>query len=255
MRQSGKVFVWILLVLVVAIGIGAWYLNTNLDSIVARLIEEKGSEATGTDVSVGGVSIGLREGRARIESLDIANPEGFSGEEAIAFGEFGIQLDPSAVTSDPIVINEVTVNGARILMEQTSGGNNLRKLQAALQGEAAPAEDAEAGKKVVIRRFTLGESSVRVRVPQLGEDREVTIPEIVLRDLGQATNGATAKAIAKQVLTPVIAKALQSAAAQGVRDKVQEKIQEKAGEAARGLLDRVTGSPPGDAAEQDDNRR
>jgi len=243
MKRTGKIFLGVVLAVLLLIGGAFYYVSANLNGIVARVIEEKGSEATQSEVRVGGVEIDIRGGAGRIANLSVANPEPFSDDPAISFGEFQIRMDPMAVTSDPIVIGEISVSGAEILMEQTSDGNNLRALQEALGRQATGESDAQ-GPEVIIERFTLGESRVQVRVPQLDESRVVTIPGIVVSDIGRASNGATASEVARQVLEPVIRRSLESGAAAGVEDAVRGKIDETKERVTEELRDRL--GAPGD---------
>jgi hypothetical protein len=237
MKRTGKVFLWVVLVVVLLVVGALFYAAMNLDSIVARLIEEKGSEATQTQVRVGRVDIDLRGGTGRVASLRVANPAQFSNEPAISFREFLIRMDPMAVRADPIVIGEISVDGAEILLEQTAAGNNLRVLQEAL-GSQSTESDAE-GPEVIIERFTLGESRVQVRVPQLNESREVIIPRIVVSDIGRASNGATASEVARQVLDPVIRRALESGAAAAIENKAKEKVDDTKDRVLDSLRDRL----------------
>jgi hypothetical protein len=237
MKRTGKVFLGVVLLVVLLVVAALYYAAANLDSIVARLIEEKGSEATQTEVRVGRVDIDLRGGTGRVASLLVANPAQFSDEPAISFQEFLIRMDPMAVRADPIVIGEISVDGAEILLEQTVAGSNLRVLQEAL-GSQSTESDAE-GPEVIIERFTLGESRVQVRVPQLNESREVIIPRMVVSDIGRASNGATASEVARQVLEPVIRRALESGAAAAIEDKAREKVDQTKDRVLDSLRDRL----------------
>jgi len=80
-------------VLVVLLGGGVFYLLSNLDEIVRTAIEDYGSEAVGSQVSVGAVEISLREGSASIFNFSIANPPGFSDEDMLRFAELSVALD------------------------------------------------------------------------------------------------------------------------------------------------------------------
>lgn len=238
MKRAGKAFLLVVLVLVLLVGGVLFYIGANLDSIVARLIEEKGSEATETRVRVGSVELDVREGTGRIANLTVANPAAFSDSDAISFGAFQIRMDPGAVTADPIVIGEISVDGAEILLEQTTAGNNLRVLQESLGRRSAEETDSD-GPQMIIERFVLGESRVQLRVPQVDESREVTIPEVSVSDIGRSSNGATASEVAKQVLEPIIRRALESGAAAGVEDAVRGKIEETKDRVTESLRDRV----------------
>jgi hypothetical protein len=143
-----------------------------------------------------------------------------------------------AVRADPIVIGEISVEGADILLEQTTAGNNLRKLQEALGSQSTEADTGD-GPEVIIERFTLGESRMRVRVPELNESREVRIPQVVVSDIGRAGNGATASEIARQILEPVIRRALESGARAGLENKLKERVDETKERALDGLRDRL----------------
>lgn len=246
MRRTGKVFLGIVLVVVLLVAGLVFFLSANLDSIVARVIEVKGSEATLTDVRVGAVELDVRGGAGRIANLSVDNPEGFSNAPAISFGEFSIRMDPMAVTEDPIVIREISVDGAEILLEQTTDGNNLRMLQEALGRQATEEEPGAEGAQVIIERFALAESRVQVRVPQLDESREVTIPQVVVSDIGRASNGATASEVARQILEPVIRRALESGAAAGVQDAVRDKVDETRERITEGLRERLDSADEGD---------
>ena len=237
MKRTGKVFLGVVLLVVLLVAGALYYTAANLDSIVARFIEERGSEATQTEVRVGSVDIDLRGGTGRVASLLVANPARFSNEPAISFRELLIRMDPMALRADPIVIGEVSVDGAEILLEQTVAGSNLRVLQEAL-GSQSTESDAE-GPEVIIERFTLGESRVQVRVPQLNESREVIIPRMVVSDIGRASNGATASEVARQVLEPVIRRALESGAAAALEGKAREKVDQTKDRVLDSLRDRL----------------
>ena len=155
-------------------------------------------------------------------------------------------MDPMAVTEDPIVIREISVDGAEILLEQTTDGNNLRMLQEALGRQATEEEPGAEGAQVIIERFALAESRVQVRVPQLDESREVTIPQVVVSDIGRASNGATASEVARQILEPVIRRALESGAAAGVQDAVRDKVDETRERITESLRERLDSADEGD---------
>lgn len=255
MKQTSKVVAGLVIVLLVVVVGGFFYLYSNLDSLVARLIEQHGSEATQTEVAVGAVSIDLRAGSAGIASLSVGNPNGFSSEPAISLRDFAIDLDPMAITADPLVISDITVDGARLRIEQSGTQNNLKTILSSLQRLSADdqAEPESAGKKLIIDRFELTGASAMLLVPELGEEREVQVPQIVITDIGRASNGATAAGVAKQILEPVIRKALESAAADGLQDAVREKLDDRKSEIGAELLDRLGGKDSGNDDKDDEN--
>ncbi|HZD53880.1 MAG TPA: hypothetical protein VE175_12600 [Woeseiaceae bacterium] len=240
MKQTSKVVLGIVLVLVLVVAGGVWFLYSNLDRLVAGIIERQGSQATQTHVTVGSVSIDLRAGSAAISRLAVANPEGFSNEPAISLDEFAIDLDPMAVTSDPLVIERVTVNGARLLVEQQGTRNNLKTIMTSLERQASePAPAEEEGRKLIIQRFEVSDSDATLSVPGLNEERRAHMPKVVLTDIGRKTNGATAAALAEQLLGPLIEMALESAAERGVGEALRKKLDEAESDVAEDLLERL----------------
>lgn len=212
--------------IVVVIAAGLVYIYTQLDSIVAGLIEEQGSAATSTPVRVSGVSIELGEAQAEIAGLSVGNPEGFSGT-AISLGRFSIRIDPATVTKDTIVLKEVTVSGATVNLIQQGTRNNLRELMKNLEsagGEEQQAAEEDAGRKLIIERFVLEDAGASVSLPDLGEERSVELPRIELTGIGRASGGATGQEVARQVLKPVIERVLRSAATESLKDRAKEKL-------------------------------
>ena len=237
MASRSKSIFLILLVLVVLVAAGVFYLTSNLNGLVTTLIEEQGSAATQSAVRVTGLDIRLTDASASLSGLSVANPEGFAGE-AIELGDFAVTLDAASLTSDVIVVKDISVDGARINVLQQGSRNNLRELLANLPAgdpdETAPASD-EGARKLIIERFSIANASASLSIPELGEDREVTLPSIVVTDIGKATNGATGAQVAKQLLAPVMNAAISSAAAASVKERVGEKV----GEVMGGLLDKL----------------
>lgn len=223
-------------IVLLLIGGGLYYLGTNLNGIVAGLIESEGSAATQTAVRVNGVDIRLTEASASMSGLTVGNPEGFGGN-ALELGRLSLRIDAGTLTSDTVVVNDVTVAGARVNVLQQGASNNLRQLLANLKElqSADSASDQDGGRKIIIDRFTLEGAAASVSIPELDELREIELPTIVIRDIGRASNGATGAQVAQQVLRPVVEKALSSAAAQSLKDRAREKLDEATGGLLEGL--------------------
>ncbi|MDZ7644395.1 MAG: hypothetical protein U5K76_09410 [Woeseiaceae bacterium] len=243
MSKGRRIALTVVLLLFVVIGGGVLYLNSQLDSIVAGLIEKHGSAATQTDVRVGGVSIELKEARAGLSGLTVANPEGYGGAPAVELGNFSVQIEPGSVTTDTIVLNDVAVSGARLRLLQQGASSNLQVLLDNLRGGGTAGDDAESagGKKVIIERFVLEDARAFVSLPDFDEEREVTLPTIVLNDIGRASNGATAAEATRQILEPILRRTMQSAAAQAVKDRAADKLDEAGDKVLEGVLDKLGG--------------
>ena len=247
---------WLLAVAVLILaGIGGTcFLLSNLDALVARVIEEQGSEVVGTAVAVSGVEIALREGRGTIAGLSIASPDGYRARHAFTLGEITLDIGLDSVTEDPLVVEEIRVRAPVVRAEfLADGSSNIRDLQQNVQGYAARfAGDGDGGgdgndggdttadmKRLRIERFVFEEGRVAVDAAALGlEPRELALPAIRLDGIGGA-GGARPDALAQAVLRALTDQAVAAARAE-VERQVKGAVEDEATKQATGLLDRIT---------------
>lgn len=228
-----------LVVLVVVVGVVLTVAISNLDRIVKGVVESSGSEVLGTDVTLSEVKISLKGGKGLLKGLVIANPEGFSARNAFELDEVTLALDLGTVTSDEVVVEQVVVDGAKVIFEETGGSINLQTLLKNAQDYAGPSEPGEtteeepesAGPKLVIKEFRFTNAEATLISEKLGQEISTGIPDIVLNDIGQKGNGVTAAEAAKQVLVPVIRQVIE-----GSKDEIIEAAKESV---TKGLLDKI----------------
>ena len=232
------------LIVLLVLGLGTYYILSQLDRLVAEIIEEQGSIATGTDVRVSGVSISIANANASISRLTIGNPMQLDGN-AFELDDFNISIDPASVATDVVVLDEVVVDGARLNVLQDGVTNNLVHLQRNISrsGDAEAAQENENGKRVIIRRFLFSNAVVHVSIPELGEEHEMAIPDIELLDVGESANGETAAEITRQVLTPVVENALRLAAERYLQDEVDKQMEDAATDLLEGLRQQLNQNP------------
>ena len=97
----------LLIVLAIAIAIGvAYYTASKLDGYVKRSIENYATQSLGTKVTVGEVTTSLRQTRAGITNLEVANPPGFAGTHAFKAGLIEIKLNPKESKLDSVSLIE-----------------------------------------------------------------------------------------------------------------------------------------------------
>jgi hypothetical protein len=227
-------------VLLLIVGGAAWYLLSNLDSIVKAAIEKYGSEATQASVTVDSVKITLSSGEGTLAGVTVGNPKGFSTPNAMTLGSVTVKLDSSSVTgSGPIVVKEIDVNQSQVTYEAGNGGSNLQTIQKNAQeyaqsmsgGGASGASTSSAspsggsqGRKVVIDDLYVRGGHVGVSATALkGKTLTVPLPDIHLTNIGKSSGGATPAQVADRVLGAIsdaAAKAGSSALAQEVNAAV-----------------------------------
>jgi uncharacterized protein involved in outer membrane biogenesis len=237
----GKKTLWVVLAIVAVLAILIWRVFANLDSIVAGVIEDSGSKALGTSVSVSGVSINLTEARAGISGLTIGNPDGFSRGNLFELDGIEVELNLESLSQDVIVIEDVQIGSTRVSYEILADGSN--NVQALLDGidsgssEAAPEGDAGPPLKLIIDRLNFSGAEVSISSAMEGvEDQQLSLPGINMTGLGRP-NGATTGAISKAVATELAGAVVEAAARAGVNkalEEEKEKLSDK-------LMDKLRG--------------
>jgi uncharacterized protein involved in outer membrane biogenesis len=213
----------ILLGLLILIGAGFLAATFTIDSIVSSNIEQIGSEMTGTPLTVDGVSISPFSGSGTIQGFRVANPDGYSEDYALELEDFSIELEPFSLFSDEVVVNQITIRGASVYVEQKLPENNIREIMNHLNS----LPDSEASDiRLVIDHFVLENGSANLYTEVGGErSASVDFSRIELRDLGRTSGKETAEAVIKQIAEEVAGESLQAAAESGgeqIRDAIRD---------------------------------
>ncbi len=244
-------------VLVILIAGGLYFLLSNLDSLVRTVVEEAGTEATGVKVSLGEVNLDLTGGKAAMGDLNVANPSGFDTDYAFNLGNISVSLDLDSLQSNPIVVKEVVVTAPKVIYELGDGGSNIDKIQSNVEnftkqlGGGGSSESSSEGEevKVVINDLYIRGAEVSVSAPFLqGEALGTELPEIHLEDIGKESGGASPGEVASQVidqLTAGVQGAVGALNLDGLKDaagaavegaaKAAEGAAEEAGKAVEGI--------------------
>jgi len=236
--KTGKTIAAVSIVLAAIIGFGIYWLASNLDSLVAGAIEKVGGEVTGVPVRVSGVSISLKEGTGEIRGLTIGNPEGFNSDYALRLNSIRMTLDTSTITSNPVRIKKISVDGSELVAEVSVGsGINLARIYDNLNGGGdggQPSSGESAGPKLVIEQFDFTHAAMTVKTP-VSQDKSHKLGDVHVRNIGEGSGGATPAQVAVQLLRPVLREAVTAAREeagnlgvegykQGAMDKLRDKL-------------------------------
>ena len=231
------------------------YVTASLDSLVKQGIETYGSRIVGAPVRVGSAEISLSSGRGTLRELSVSNPEGFSDGDALRLAEITLDIQPSSLTQEPLVIQEITILGPQVNAEvSASGSTNIDVLRRNVSAYAGTSSDggsttsSEAADDTPppllrINELTFADGVLSADTTAIGGDvRALELAALRLRELG-GKNGQPVDVIAKSILdaytrsvASVVAK---NVAASRAEKLIDEKIGGELGEAARGLLDGV----------------
>ncbi len=222
-------------VLVILVGI-AFY---QLDSIVAKGINEYGDDVVKTDMGVESVSISPFSGTADLKGFYINQPQGFGDSAMIAVDRFSTALRPRTVFSDHIIFDSMTVATPQLSLLRQGGETNFQAFQKAL----GPTDESEpATITLTIKTLTIETPKLDVKLDApVAVDKTVTLESFTLTDLGTDEKGLAPREIARHVmdaLQPQIARALVE---MGVRDKVEGKLKDE----VKGLREKMEGKLEG----------
>jgi len=208
--------VLVVLILVVALAVAAVIF---IDRVTATAVRKVTPMLTGTRVELAGVNLNLLDGQMRMEDFVIGNPEGYATPSAIEFSTFFVNIDLPTVTGDKIYIDEILIANPVITLEQGITGSNLGDIQKHVEQVTAQTEadtgkvredpvvaeekgsggldkeaEAEAEKKVVIRKLTIEGAKVNVGLKGMAPV-PIFLPTLTLNDIGEDSDYNIAQAV------------------------------------------------------------
>lgn len=197
------------LLLAVLLGACLLVVGLRLGSLVRYAVEAYAPRMTGTPVRLRSAHVSLLRGRVRLQGLEVGNPPGFAGD-ALRLGEIRLRVEPRSLFSDTLRVRELLVDSPFVDYETGPGGSNLARLQKSVESFSGPSapKRAKTGKE---RRFVVDLLAVRRGRVRLGlglgplgrQGTEIALPDILLKDVGKGSGGATAQQLASILLESV----------------------------------------------------
>ena len=224
-------------VLVLAVFI--WQVVANLDSIVAGVIEDVGSDVLKTEVSVSGVSIDMKSGKAGIAGMTIANPDGYSGANLLEMEGIEVQIDLATIGKDVLNIKSIIIDNPKINFEGTeSGGSNIQTLLDNMNSgpsESTESSESEAeAKRMIIDSFQFTGGQVHATsAAKPDEELNLKIPAIKMSGIGKRQGGVTSDVVVNEIANELLNTVIKAAAKAGFNKALEEK--------KKGFLDKLKG--------------
>ena len=233
---------------VIAVGIALLagavaYLVWSLDARVARAIEEQGTRIVGTRVRVDSVDIELAAGKGTIRGVRVANPEGYSSDDAITLAAIELAIDARSVGEQPFRVTKVHVGDSVVNFElRADGGSNIEYLtrQISRGSEEAPEEPAARGEpqRFAIADFAFAGGEIFVARPGVEGRERVHLPDLELHDVG-GERGASGGEVGEQIARAFTRRVVAATAGHQLGRAVEKELGEAAGDAAETILRNV----------------
>lgn len=201
--------------LLLLVGAGV-YLSRNLPQIIKDVVESQAPQITGTDVTLAGVQIIYGTGRVIVQDLVIKNPVGFRSSHAFWLNKLVIQINIPSVFEDVLVIDELAIEKANIIAEQTGSSleTNLQVIANSSKNTGDRSKKASTSetpaKKIIIREFRFTGNSIDLISQQWG-NRTIPVPDLILKDIGAKEGGLTPDQLSQRIIKMVTRQANQAA--------------------------------------------
>lgn len=186
-----------------------------LGSIVRTGVNKFGPQIAQTNVELEAANISPLTGSGTLTGLTVANPKGWSANNAFHLGKMHVKVQPFSIFGDHIVIDEIIIEQPEFSYEtkivSSNIGDLLNNIEQSLGGEKAGNEPkAKNGKplKLEVKKFVMQNGRVSVGVRGAG-GITLPMPPLTLTNLGTAEGGVTpaglAFAVMRSVTTSVVA--------------------------------------------------
>jgi hypothetical protein len=248
-----KIAIGVVVLLLVIAG-GVYFLFSNLDSIIKAAIEKYGTAATQAEVKLDSVKISITSGEGALTGLTVGNPKGFTTPQALSLGLISVKLDTGSVTgSGPITIREIVIERPQVTYEVTNtGDSNLQTIQkntmaysgASGGGGGSSSTSGSGGggqeRKLIITDLYVRDGQIGISSTLLkGKALSSPLPTIHLTNIGKDSGGASPAQVAQQVLGSITASASKVASAD--LSKELGTLKDAVGSGAGGVTDQVKG--------------
>ena len=226
-----KIFIGIAVILVIVIGV-VFYGASQSGSIIREAVLEYAPPATGADVSLDKVNVALLGGSAGLSNLIVGNPKGFKSDYAFKVANMDVKIDLDSLLGDVIHIEEVRIDGADLIYEIGTRGNNISKIQknieAYTESLGLEASESDSEVKFIVDHIYITGTKVKVASDLLGgKGLGLTLPDIHLTNIGTEEKAASAGEVGSKIfgavnggLSKVISKDMMKNTLKGVKDKL-----------------------------------
>ncbi|MBL4800324.1 MAG: hypothetical protein JKY45_00425 [Emcibacter sp.] len=226
-----KFFIAVTVFLVILVGV-IIYGASQSGKIIRDAVLHYAPSATGTAVSLDTVKVAFLGGDAGLRNLIVGNPKGFKSDYAFKIGNIAVKIDMNSLLGDVIHIEEVRIEGADLIYEIGTKGNNISKIQKNIEaytkkiGLDTSESDTEA--RFIIDNIYITGTKVKLSSDLLGgKGAGLTLPDIHLKNIGTEDKAATAGEVGATIfgavnrgLSKVVSKDMMNKAVKGVTDKI-----------------------------------
>jgi hypothetical protein len=160
-------------------------------AMIRSRVNTDGPRLTQSPVNLAAAQFSPLSGSGTLVGLSIGNPKGWSLPEAFSLKSIHIDIVPSSVFSDHIVINEIVIDDPELVYETRLLSSNLGDLIKNINKATSRPAGAPSGKPVtfVIRKLRLEKGRVKLGVGPTAVTLD--LPAVEFDNLGSANGVST----------------------------------------------------------------
>jgi len=190
-------------------------------SLVTTAVNRYGPQLAKTDVHLTEAHISPLSGEGSLDQLIVANPPGWSKNNAFSLKSIHVAVAPSTIFSDHVVIKEIVIDSPEILYETRVLTSNIGDIVKGLQHDQSRGTTDAKTKSGATIKFEVDHLLVKggtIKLSVAGAAAvPLTMPTIDLHDLGK-DGGITSTQLATLITETLLKTVVQSAA--GAANKV-----------------------------------
>lgn len=230
----------IVLALIIIAYIGA---NFFLGSLVRAGVNRYGPELTQTPVRLEVAQISPLSGRGTLTGLYVGNPPGWSSPKAFSLGKIHVEVVPSSIFGDHIVVEQLRIEKPAFVYEtklvSSNIGDLVKRIESSSSGGQAGKARGKSGQplKFEVHHLSLSGGTITLGVGSTA--MTVPMPPIEMTDLGKAEGGITSDQLALAMMRAVSTSIVQATV--HAAGKVGSTMGAAAGDAAKKATDGLKG--------------
>lgn len=188
-----------------------------MSTIVKGGVEKYAPKITQTSVKLGSASLSLISGKGSLRDFLIGSPEGFKSDYVFKMGNIEIEVDPSSLFSDKIIVKNLLIDSPSIVYELNQNGLNINKLLANIRRSSEQKEmntssgetNADSPKKqVIIENLKIKNGQITIAASMVGNSvgTSTLLPDIQLTDVGKESDGVSFEAATLEIMKAISSK-------------------------------------------------
>ncbi|MFA5293448.1 MAG: hypothetical protein WC496_10490 [Phycisphaerae bacterium] len=173
----------VIIFIVVVIGL------VSIDGILKSAVEKAIAKQLNVDVSTAKISLSILSGNVTVSKLKIGNPPGYQYKNVLEANSISVTTSISSLLSNPVEINDITIDGVSMVIEQKGLTNNVSDILKSIpeKPKTETTEPAKNAKGVHISTVDMKNLNVTAKllpVPGKSDALKLKIASIHLTNLG-----------------------------------------------------------------------